>query len=204
MRTGLRRISVALGVLSVPCSFAFADKKPLPVVPLAWKPTTKIAELGAVNLTGITGVKLQVSPLTDARPDPQIVAENREDESKGKVYSVKTSSNVAEFATAHLGAVLKEAGLEVVKEGGDVTLGGEVTQFLVTEKDTYVGDVRLKLKLTGKDGKELWTGIGGGAGKRWGRSYKLENYHEVLSDSLLEAAVSLMKDEGFRKGLGAK
>jgi hypothetical protein len=146
-------------------------------VPLVWKPTNVLAELGTVDLTGIGTVRIHVKPLLDNRENAQRIGENREDEDEGKVY------------------------LNVSSEGGDVQLTGEVLQFFVVERNTYVGDVRLKLTVLGSDGSVRWTGIAAGSEKRFGRSYKAENYHEVLSDSLQSAVFSLLKDEGFRAAL---
>jgi hypothetical protein len=170
-------------------------------VPLVWKPTNVLAELGTVDLTGIGSVRIHVKPLLDNRENAQRIGENREDEDEGKVYPINTYSNVAEFSTPRVAQILKELGLDVSSEGGDVQLTGEILQFFAVERNTYVGDVRLKLSVLGSDGSVRWTGVAAGSEKRFGRSYKAENYYEVLSDSLQAAVFSLLKDEGFRAAL---
>jgi len=40
--------------------------------------------------------------------------------------------------------------------------------------------------------------------RRFGRSYKLENYHETLSDAYLEAVSCLLKNLKFRTALVLK
>ena len=62
------------------------------------------------------------------------------------------------------------------------------------------GDVRLKLEVA-RDGRTTWTGVVSGASKRFGRSYKAENYYETISDSLLHAIQSLAADPGFLDAL---
>lgn len=173
-------------------------------VPLVWRPTNSLAELGTVNLTGIGSARIHVKPLTDNRENPQRIGENREDEDEGKAFPVTTTSNVAEFCTERLSHVLNDLGLNTSREGGDVQMTGEVFQFFVVERNTYVGDVRLKLTIVDNDGAVRWTGVAAGSEKRFGRSYKAENYHEVLSDSLQAAVFSLLKDDGFRAALKEK
>jgi hypothetical protein len=170
-------------------------------VPLAWKPTNSLAQLGTVDLTGIGTVGILVKPLADNREKPQLIGENREEEDEGKVFPVTTTSNVAEFCTERVGQLLKDFGLNSTKESGDRHITGEVIQFFVVERNTYVGDVRLKINVAGPDGVIRWTGIAAGSEKRFGRSYKADNYHEVLSDSLQTAVFNLIKDEGFRAAL---
>ena len=66
---------------------------------------------------------------------------------------------------------------------------------------TYNGDVRLKVTLIDPSGTSLWTGITSGAATRFGRSYRAENYYEVLSDSLVKAVQNLMQNASFRSAL---
>lgn len=198
MKRALALGAVAACALSLAATVA-AARKPLSGIPLVWKPTDA-GKMGTVNLTGIDRTKIEIGPFTDGRDKPATIGENREDE-KGAVYPVTTSGKVADFCATNLADTLRGLGLTVVKEGGDVVLTGEVAQFFVTETNTYLGDVKLKLTVAGKDGAALWTGMATGTNKRFGRSYKAENYYETLSDSLLNAVSGLVGDEGFRKAL---
>jgi hypothetical protein len=140
-------------------------------------------------------VKFRVDPFTDTRPDKTKIGENQEDKA---AKMVTTSGDVAEFCTLQFANVLKQYGLTVVPEGGDVVIGGEVLEFMVIETGTYKGEVRLKV--SAKRGEsEGWVGVASGTSSRFGRSYKADNYYETLSDALLEAAERAVKDEGFRK-----
>jgi len=194
-----RRSAVAvLCVLAVWPAWAWAGK-PLEGIPLVWKPTNQ-KHAGVVNLVGITGLKFRVEPFTDSRPDKKKIAENQED----KVPKpVTTSGDVAQFCTEHFAETLRQTGLSIVSEGGDVVIGGEVMEFMVIETNTYKGEVRLKLTVK-RGGNEGWVGVASGTSSRFGRSYKAENYYETLSDALLEAAERAVSDEGFRKASAAE
>jgi hypothetical protein len=85
----------------------------------------------------------------------------------------------------------------------DVTLSGEVRDFFVTETGTYHGSVSLLVHAKDAHGKEVWSGIIGGGAERFGRSYKAENYYEVISDMLLRAAYNLMANPEFHQSLAA-
>jgi hypothetical protein len=166
--------------------------------PLVWKPTTNLASLGAVDLTGLGSAKLQVPKVADARQNPMLLGENKE---KTPPRVITTSDDVPAFVTEHMKQIIAAAGLNVVDSGGTHVLKAELKQFYVDETDTYKGDVRLLVSLTNAGGKTVWSGTTGGSSTRFGRSYKAENYYETLSDSLIEATYNLLKNPGFHDAL---
>ena len=196
MREKLKhRTVVSVLLLALLPSMVLAGK-PLDGIPLVWKPTNR-KDTGVLNLAGIANVKFRVEPFTDTRSDKTRIGVNQEDKT---AKMVTTSGNVAEFCTQQFSNMLKQYGLTVVPEGGDVVIGGEVLEFMVIETNTYKGEVRLKV--TAKRGEnEEWVGVASGTSSRFGRSYKADNYYETLSDALLEAAERAVKDEGFRKAI---
>ena len=99
---------------------------------------------------------------------------------------------------------MSDAGYPVVDTGGTHVLNAQLKQFFAEEVDTYKSDVRLVVRLTTPGGKELWSGTTGGTATRFGRSYKAENYYEVLSDAVLEASYNLMKNPSFHAALGKR
>jgi hypothetical protein len=194
MREKLKHRTVVLVVLlALLPSLALAGK-PLHGIPLVWKPTNR-KDTGVLNLAGLTNVKFRVAPFTDTRSDKTSIGENQEDKT---TKHVTTSGNVAEFCTQQFSNMLKQYGLTVVTEGGDVVVGGEVLEFMVIETNTYKGEVRLKVSAK-RGEQEEWVGVASGTSSRFGRSYKADNYYETLSDALLEAAERAVKDEGFHK-----
>jgi hypothetical protein len=166
--------------------------------PLVWKPTTNTASLGAVDLTGLGNVKLQVPKVADGRQNPTLLGANKENATP---RIITTSNDVPAFVTEHMKQIIAAAGLNVVDSGGTYVLKADLKQFYVDETDTYKGDVRLLVTLTNASGKAVWTGTTGGSSTRFGRSYKAENYYETLSDSLIEATYNLLKNPGFHDAL---
>lgn len=172
---------------------------PLNNIPLQWKPTSALGAMGTIDLSGSTvTTKIHFDPLTDVRQNPVLVAENRE---KAEARPMTTSSDVGAFVTDHLKDGVREAGLNVVDTGADVNVSGEIRKFFVTETDTYNGEISLFIHVKDKNGKELWTGIVGGDATRFGRSYKAENYFEVMSDMVLRATYNLLSSGDFRAAL---
>src|SRR6187397_1397421 len=135
-----RRTAVSILLLLLLPSLAFAGK-PLDGIPLVWKPTNR-KDTGVLNLAGLTNVTFRVEPFTDARSDKTKIGENQEDKT---TKLVTTSGNVGEFCAQQFSNVLRQYGLTVVPEGGDVVIGGEVLEFMVIETNTYKGEVRLKV-----------------------------------------------------------
>jgi hypothetical protein len=196
-----RLIGIAVLLLSFAAAGIAGAKKPLTGVPLVWKPTSTAAEFGAVNLTGTSDVKVEIRDLADNREKPDLIGENRDKEDEGIILPVTTADKPARFVTDNLRRLLGDAGLSVVTEGGDVIVTGELKRFFVLETAAYLGDVNLKIEVKSPKGKVLWAGVAGGTARRFGRSYKSENYNETLSDSLMDAAYKLLQNEAFMKAL---
>lgn len=168
-------------------------------IPLQWKPTSSFSQMGTIDLSGGTiTTKIHFDPLVDTRQNPTLVAENRE---KTEARQMTTSSDVAAFVTDHLKDTMRSAGLSVADAAADVTVSGEIRKFFVAEDSTYNGEISLMIHVKDGAGKELWSGVINGDATRFGRSYKAENYFEVMSDMLLRATYNLLATDGFRAAL---
>jgi hypothetical protein len=177
----------------------FAGGAGLQNIPLQWKPTSNFSEMGTIDLSGGTvATKIHFDPLVDTRQNPTLVAENRE---KAEVRPMTTSTDVAAFVTDHLKDTVRSAGLSVVDSAADMNVSGEIRKFFVAEDSTYNGEISLMIHVKDGAGKELWAGIINGDATRFGRSYKAENYFEVMSDMLLRATYNLLSSDGFRAAL---
>ena len=194
---------LALLVGALASTSALARQTVLENIPLKWSPTSTMAEMGPVDLSAADlAVKIQVEPLVDSRQNPTLIGQNTE--KPDKPLTVTTSSDVPEFATGHLKDTLKAAGLSVVDGGGDLILMGEIRQYFVAETNTYHGELSLVLHLKNRAGKEALgvATITGDAEARFGRSYRADNYMEVLADTLLKAAHNLLTNPGFHDASG--
>jgi hypothetical protein len=184
--------------VAVLCSLAslgaLAAPKLLQDIPLQWKPTT---ELGAAVQT--SHQKIRFVAFKDVRDNPKLIAENRE---KATPKPVTTKDDVGAFVTDSLRRIFDREGFSTVDASGDLVISGEVRRFFVEETDTYKGDVLLHVTVTSHDGKTLWDGNTSGAASTFGRSYKAENYYEVLSNSLIDATTTLLKNHDFVQALG--
>jgi hypothetical protein len=179
---------------------AFASPKLLDNIPLRWSPTSTLAEMGALDISGpVLSKKIHVDPFEDTRQKPTLIAENHEKESN--VLPVTTSDDVPALVTMHLAELMQKAGLSIADGPVDVTLSGEIRDFFVAETSTYRGSVSLLVHAKNAQGKEIWTGIVSGDAERFGRSYKAQNYYEVISDMLIKAAYNLMANPGFHQAL---
>jgi hypothetical protein len=204
------------GLLMV-CSTLEAQKRGRnEVIPLKWLPTTELAELGPVNLTGVSGVTIALGPFDDAReaafPD-ELVARgvpyseglfgvNLEDT---RPKQATTPDSIPAFVADRLAYVVDALGFTVVEnpEDADVVVGGELRRFIVTEVKTYEGEVLFLARVTDRAGETLLEALVTGSASRFGRSYKDENYYETLSDALLEAGYNLVTVDGFLEALVA-
>lgn len=192
-RIFLMAVLVAAGACAT--SGSYASTALLEHVALQWKPTSQL-KLGAMQMAQ---TPIQFEVFQDARADKQTIGENREDDAHPK--PVTTGDDVGAFVSTHMRELFDRGGLKTVDSNGAVTIRGEVRQFFVRETGTYKGEVAVHLTLVGRDGKTLWSGLASGEATRFGRSYKLENYEEVLADALVNTVSSMLQSEQFQKAL---
>ena len=189
--------------LALVSAFAHAGPyaKNLDNIALVWTPTSDVSTLSAMQLAAVEG-KVQIEKFKDARkPDlKNKVGENLEGQAKGTVLPVTTKSDIAGFVTENFKDTVKKAGLSVVDSGGDYVISGELNEFFVKEVDTYSALMGAKITLT-KGGKVLWKGVVVGSNKRFGRSFKLENYLECFSDVIIDFAEKLFQNNDFKSQL---
>ena len=183
-------------LLAVPL-VAHAKTALLERVPLQWRPTSEL-KLGAMEMSQ---APIQLESFQDARDNKEAIGENREDD---KPKPVTTTDDVGAFVSTHVRELLDRAGLKTVDSNGAVTIKGEVKQFFVRETGTYKSGVTIHLTVVGDGGKTLWSGTASGEATRFGRSYKLENYYEVLSDAIVNAVSSMLQSPEFQKALSGR
>jgi hypothetical protein len=178
---------------------AFAASRLLENIPLKWSPRTSLSQMGPLDISGpLLGLKVHVEPFTDSRPQPALIAENRE---KKDPRPVTTADNVAEFVTVHVAGAMSTAGLSLVDGNADFTVSGEIRQFFVTETHQYLGEMSVLVRVRNAAGAEVWTGIVSGSAENFGRSYKPDNYYETMSDMILHTGYNLLTNPGLRSAL---
>jgi len=187
------RMIVASLLLSVSL-IAAAKTKLLEHIPLEWKPTSNL-RLGTVPMTDAT---VTVGTFTDGRDNKQAIGENTED---NQPKPVTTTDDVGAFVGVHVRQLFDEAGIKTVDGNGAVSLNGEVKNFFAREGNTYKSEVVLQLIVSDSQGNTLWKGLASGEATRFGRSYKAENYYEVLSDALVNTVSSMLQAPEFQRAL---
>lgn len=167
-------------------------------IPLAWQPTTDMKQVSGLDFDQLAKSSLKVENLTDVRTIQPKTRIGEYSEDKANVLYVNTSSDAALFVTSGLKDSLGKAGVKVDEGSSKYVLSGQLKQFYVTEENTYQGRILMELSLK-KDGKVVWSGLIDGKNSRFGRTFKVENYMESLSDSVVDASVNLLKNDGFAK-----
>jgi len=163
-------------------------------VPLKWRPTSDL-KLGTMEMAQ---TPIHFETFQDLRANKEAIGENREDDVP---KPITTSDDVGAFVSTHMRELLEQGGLKTVDSDGAVTIKGEVKQFFVRETSTYKSTVAVHLTVVGRDGQTLWSGTASGDATRFGRSYKLENYYEVLSDAVVNTVSSMLQSAEFQKAL---
>lgn len=165
--------------------------------PLAWTPT-KTLDLGVTQKTGGAPAAVRVDAFSDTASDPKLVGENME---QATPRLVTTADPVGSFVSQHLQQLITQAGYPSGGANADRVITGKVSKFFVSEKDNYSGSVVLDVTVSDRNGKVLWQGTVWGTNETFGRSYHLDNYQQVLSDSLVDATNNLLKNPAVRDTL---
>jgi len=176
---------------------AYATTQLLEHVPLRWKPTSEL-RLGAMQKSQTS---VQFETFQDIRDNKDAIGENLEDDMP---KPVTTTDDVGAFVSSHMRELFDRAGLTTVDSNGTVTIKGEVRQFFVRETTTYKSAVAVHLTVVGRDGRTLWSGLASGEATRFGRTYNLENYYEVLSDAIVNTVSSLLQSADVQKALSGR
>jgi hypothetical protein len=151
-----------------------------------------------LGTTQMTTASVTIAPFTDDRDNKELIGENREDDAP---KPVSTGDDVGTFVSKNVRHLFDEAGVKTVDSNGDVTIKGEVKKFFVREESTYKSAVVIHLTVTDRDGNTLWNGLASGDATRFGRSYKAENYYEVLSDAVVNTVSSMLQAADFQKAM---
>lgn len=173
-----------------------AQEKPLLNQSLAWTPTHQI-DLGVTQSFG-TPAAVRFETFTDSARNPALVGENVE---QAKPRLVTTVDSVGRFVSRHLASLFAQAGYVSGGANAARVLSGRVSKFFVREHNLYRATVILHLTVSNRRGKVLWRGTVWGANKTFGRSYRLYNYNQVLSDAVVNAADKLLKNPALRAAL---
>jgi hypothetical protein len=173
---------------------AYAKPALLENIPLQWKPTSELR----LSTMQMPSGSIQFEAFQDERNQKDMIGENLEDD---KPKPVTTHDDVGLFVGTHMRGLFDHAGLKTADSDGAIRIKGEVRQFFVTETATYKSVLVVHLTVTDRDGKTLWSGLASGDATRFGRSYKAENYYEVLSDAIVNAVSSMLESAEFQKAL---
>lgn len=179
-------------------------------VDLEWLPSEDYSDLDAVNLTGISDLAIEVGTFSDGRrvEDPRELGRNVEDADDDdpedrKILYFTSDTDITEYVRSGVGEILHELGYSVVDSGGKVQVSGEIRTFHVEEDSTYEADVRIFFKVT-RGGRTVYEGMHGETDRTFGRSYKCENYMEVLADALIEVVHDLAVNDDFYDALAGR
>jgi len=142
-----------------------------------------------------------IAPFTDDRDNKEIIGENREDDTP---KPVSTTDDVGTFVSKNIRQLFNQAGVKTLDSDGDVTIKGEVKKFFVREDSTYKSTVEIHLTVVDQEGKTLWNGLASGDATRFGRSYRAENYYEVLSDAVVNTVSSMLQAADFQKAIAGR
>jgi hypothetical protein len=188
-------------------SSAAAARKENPSLPLAYTPTTAVAEASAAPTSDMRGVTAALMISDDrAVDDPAVVGSRTDDDDRRS--ELRATTGVAEFVEASLGKQARDWGFVLADpaEAG-VLLVGKITQLRIEETNQAVGasynaQVAMDFELRDRAGKRLASGNYLGDASRYGKKMSVGNANEVLSDALAEAFASALGDPGLRAAWG--
>ncbi len=162
-------------------------------LPLAWKSADTSAKPSPTTAQALQTVPLAFG-LRDTRADQTAVGTVEDDH-----YVVRTTDNVAQYASNRFGDILRNAGARL-NDAPQAILETDLLEFRVDEGNTYKGVVRIRVTVR-RQGNPDWARNYEGTSSRWGRSHNPDNMNEALSNALQEATEHMLQDEGFGRAL---
>ena len=173
------------------CAGALVDQK------LYWKSTSDPKDF---DIGSLSKHKFKIAPFQDERKmtPKNKIAENTEGE-KIRVVTADTD-DLSEYVTQNVTQVLDRSGLELATSGDAFVITGVIKDLFVSEASLYKGSATIKYVVK-KGDQVVWSGVETGGSKRFGRSYKMENYMEAMSDALVDSLLKFLRDPDFRRAL---
>lgn len=195
------RISLMVAALVVALPSCASDPDRM-VLGLQYQPTSQIDQTrlqGAAAMNPAS--RVWINPVIDQHPEGSQIGIS-EEEDKSPVYFGAQGLPPADFVRAALAYVLPAYGVPVAADPQSSThvLEIKMVRFFAVETGTYEGTITVNATLADRAGAVLWQGALTGVNKRWGRTFKAENYISVLSDAALDLSARLALDPGFRAG----
>jgi hypothetical protein len=185
-------------------------------IPLEWRPTITRLDLKVpeIDHAPFARVRIRVDTFADARG----VAAGTLGETSaagGASVPLSTPDDLPAFVTDEFLALLRDFDLPVIDDrqlramGADVVdknativqVKGSIATFSVTVGKALDAEVRLDVTLVDARGQDLWKGSSSGKAGRLGRSYKLRDAQEALSEALQEAIAQLLRTPDFLHAL---
>lgn len=128
--------------------------------------------------------------LRDVRPDPTVVGLHEDGN-----HVVRTSDNVAQFASAKMGEMLRSAGARL-DESPVAVVETDLLEYKVTEGGRFNGVAAIRITVR-RGGSPDWSKTFAGKSNRWGKSFSPDNFNEALSNALYDATEQLIRDDSF-------
>jgi len=131
-----------------------------------------------------------VQPATDDRTDPN---SKQIGFCEDKNLPVTTKTNIAAFVTSSVQRVLQQTGIHTSPTSG-TKLYLNVRDFFVQEGGVYAGRISIDYTVINEKGDTLYFSPASSTSKRWGRTYKLDNYMETLTGALFSNVDIFLKN----------
>jgi hypothetical protein len=190
-------MTLKFALVALAACFLSACATPLTNQKMFWKPTNDTKDFDA---SGLAKYKFKILPFSDERrvTPRNKIAENTENETPRAVLA--DTDNMSPFVTENIEKTLSASGLEIVSSGESYQISGAIKDLFVNESNLYKGTVTIRY-IVKKGGKEVYNEIKTGSSKRFGRSYKMENYMESISDALVDSLMKFLNDSALKSAL---
>ncbi|MCP4445760.1 MAG: hypothetical protein GY811_10525 [Myxococcales bacterium] len=147
----------------------------------------------------VPGTVVDISIVEGRRTPAGAIGRNIED---GEPVSIVESPQGVslELVRGALALELRATGFTVSELGAPAAYRVQIIlqRFWVEEENTYLGEVRMQVRVFGGAGKMRGDALVSGTAKRWGRSLSVENYQETYDSALRDAIEKLFKDPRFQ------
>ena len=162
-------------------------------ISLSWENPGSIDRKAAVTLMVKEPVAIVVH---DARANMTLVGHSAEN---GK--NVATKDDLNQAYEVHINRLFTEAGFKVKKTASTI-IDITINDLFVEEANTYRGLMKGTVQVI-KNDTPVWSNVSLGNAKRWGKSFKEDNYNEALTNTIVDFVDKLTDDQKFLSSIAA-
>jgi hypothetical protein len=192
-------------VLLVVTTSLFAGKSKDMSLELTFITEDMFDDIRNLNVEILNGASLAIGSVVDSRPNKETLGKYTKDSEAGVYQSVSTTTDVRAWIENSIKRTFSSYGVELAdKSSAEFILDIAVKKLFVKEVNSYQGTFAYIVKLSKADGTTLFEKLITGKDGTVGKTFKANNYNQILSASLINGVRTLLNSVDLYDAIAGK